>query len=254
MGNQTKMSDNCETVEILQAYLKRKAQSHNSYKHYAPIDRIIKIVKEKKLYLGDGKDWNDTVDSDNFTNSRTKLINFGKCFSYAQDESVAMWMLYGGTYHNNAMIDFTRTAIRNILNTSTIKLGFWQNGEFVCVSEIKKLDFCIEMVDVVYYNKKTKYLKRSDESCINVSDTLIDQLGLYGKAYPWSYENECRLIVSIKKEMIPEGCNTVEIDLEGIDLGKSLERTYYCPNFEGEKTNNFQKSKLDGYINFKLIN
>ena len=247
------MCDNCDNLELLQVYLKNKARNHNSYKHYAPIDRILQIVKENKMYLVDGKDWNDTIDSDNFTSENSDFVNFGKCFSYAQDESVAMWMLYGGADYKGAMIDFTRRGIKNILNISNIKIGFFRNNKFIAVADVYKPDFTMDIIDIVYYNKKTRYLKHSDESCCNVDSTIIDKLGLCGKSYPWSYENECRLIVSVKKEKIPDNCSAVEIDFEGIDLGKSLERVFCCPNYKGTDTNGFKESQLEGCVNFKLI-
>lgn len=259
MGNEKKCSEikkHCGSVEDLKEYLKKKARNHNHYKYYGRIERIFQIVKDKKLYLVDGKDWNDVTDRNNFIKSNPDYVNFGKCFSFAKDESVAMWMLYGGVFHSNAMIDFRKSDMNRIVDVTKVSLGFFdkkQNDKFVAIKSIAKPDFDIFLIDIVYYNKDRKYIKRSNEDCCGIEADFIEKLGVCCKTFSWSYESECRLIVSVKKDIIPDNCKAIEINLEGIDVSKSLNNVYYCPNYRGIEIEGFKKSVLDGEIDFNLI-
>lgn len=252
MKNEKRLSDCCETAEQLQFYLEQKAQSHNSYKCYSRIERIQAIVEREALYLNSGENWNDITDLKNFEKAAPGFKNFGKCFSFSQDENVAMWMLYGGIDNRGAMIDFTRSAIRNILRIGQITLGKFEGGQFHAMQTVEQENFQIWITDIVYCNEKTGYLKRSDETCANVREEIIRQLGPCKKAYPWNYENECRLIVSVKNPSVPEECDTVKIDLHNVELGKSMERLYYSPTYQGKIVEGFRESRLSGTIKWDL--
>lgn len=249
--NKKKMKDFCGSADDLKAYLQEKAKNHNSYKCYSKMDYIAPMVKGQVMYLNNGKKWNDVTDRNNF-NSTESQVNFGKCFSFLQDENVAMWMLYGGIYHTGAMVDFTKKGMEHILETTQIELGYFENKVFCGKRLLKRPTFDIWMTDIVYCNEKNGYMKRSDESCTQVSQGVFDDLGYCKKAYPWNYENECRLIVSIPQKEIPVNCDTVKIDLRNMKLGKSLSRAYYCPGYQGVEVEGFHKSKLDGTVEWDL--
>jgi len=253
MDNTNEMRSYCGSAGKLKEYLQRKAVNHNSYKYYSKIEYIRTIVKDRILYLGNGAKWNDVSDRESFVSESDCRINFGKCFSYSTDENVAMWMLYGGVYHRGAMIDFTKRAMRNICDCSTITLGNMGEDGFKPLFDIEKPKFDIRVIDVVYYNSENGYIKRSNESVFGVKTDMISTLGAYKKTYPWSYENECRLVVTIDKALVPTECNTVKIDMSGIDLGKSLERVYYCPDFRETREDGFNKSKLQDLVEWELI-
>ncbi|MDO4847489.1 MAG: hypothetical protein Q3968_05100 [Clostridiaceae bacterium] len=106
------LAGNVSNSEELWNYLKKKAKSHNNYKCYSTIDRIIDIRDNKILYLSNGKTWNDISDRSEFNSDDYQKVNFGKCFSFSQEENVAMWMLYGGIEKRSGMIDFTKKGIR----------------------------------------------------------------------------------------------------------------------------------------------
>lgn len=252
MKEKTTMKDFCDSAEKLNFYLQEKAKSHNSYKCYSRMEYIYPIVKKRVMYLRNGQNWNDVTDRKGFNGTEDK-IHYGKCFSFLQDENVAMWMLYGGVYHTGAMVDFTRAGMANILKTTQIELGYFEDGVFCRQKVLERSSFEIWMTDIVYCNEKTGYMKRSDESCTKVNPSVFDNLGCCKKAYPWSYENECRLIVSIPKELIPPQCDTVKIDLRNVNLGKSLTRAYYCPGYQGAEVEGFCKSKLDKTVDWDLL-
>lgn len=258
MDKSNSLKDNCKTIEHLNAYLRQKAQNHNNYKTYSKFDRIVEILDTKKLYLSNGEKWNDEFDKSFFNYDNNSIVNFGKCFSFSKAESVAMWMLYGGINNAGALIDFTKKGMKSILNTPSVKIGDFDNNKFKSV-ELKKDEFEIYLTDVLYYtNNGEKYcVSRSDEHCYDLSKEIFNELNVAKKLYGWKYENECRLIVSISKEIIGNipkdiNCKFVQICLKNIDLGKSFERVYRGPNNLLPEAQKLLPSELDGTIKWSL--
>ena len=249
-----KIEEYVDNSQKLYTYLKEKAQNHNHYKSYGEMNRIVKIRDEKSLYLGNGEKWNDIFDRKNFNSDQDDYVNFGKCFSYLKEESVAMWMLYGGIDKKSGMIDFTKKGMKSILSIDSIELGFFQNDQFESKGMLTKDQFEIYLIDIIYYTEYTKnecenFICRSDEMA-NVNKKVFKECK---KSYPWRYESECRLIVKIKKDQIPEKCDTVKIDLKNLDLGKSLERVYHGPNYPcDENSYNTEPSRLGNSIDWDL--
>lgn len=248
------LKDNCKNSKQLFKYLCEKARTHNCYKCYSTLERITKIRDTNALYIGNGSKWNDITDRSDFNDESNEFINFGKSFSFSKEESVAMWMLYGGIHKLGGMIDFTQKGINSILETKKIYLGYFDGDDFIEISELSREKFNIFLIDMIYYKENTRsyYIKRSDESYHNLSKSIFSKLKLCKKAYGWQYENECRLIISINKMFIPKKCDTVKIDLSGMDMGKSFERIYRGPNYPLDDVKNSLPSKLADTIDWSL--
>lgn len=222
---------NIEQEEFLH-YLQEKGCNHRSYKMYSTIDIVNSTIDNKALYLSSGYNWNDKVDRECFNNENLIRMNFGRCFSYSTTESVAMWMLYGGTKHRGAMIDFNKCSMLEILrNTKRIEVGYFEESGFKKSKVLRKEDFEIQLIDVVYTEKKdsTFIIKRSTGDkweITNQSEKNIlgnEKYSFIHKNKAWDYEQECRLIISIRKELLEDlldydKINAVKIDLQGIDL------------------------------------
>jgi len=145
--------------------------------------------------------------------------------------------------------------MQSILDTASIDIGnFDSNGKFKTEIELKKENFDIYVTDVIYYkiNANGYYINRSEESYNFLSNEIFELLQYCKKSYPWKYENECRLIVSVDKKFITDNCKTVRINLNGMDLGKSLERVYRGPNYPLKNFQNSLPSKLDNTIDWSL--
>lgn len=241
-------------ADTLTDYLIRKANNHNCFKLYSTLDRILDIRDRRCLYLGTGSNWNDIPDRKSFNSDKYNFVNFGKCFSFSQDENVAMWMLYGGIEKCSGMIDFTKKGMSSILSSESVDIGALRNGKFESYSNIPKSSFKMYLIDVVYYKHVSNgyYIRRSEESVNKISNNVFNGLIGCKKSYPWLYENECRLIVSINKSIVPEESNAVKIDLSQIDLGKSFERIYHGPNYPFKDVKNTLPSKLDNTIDWSL--
>ncbi len=244
----------CKSSETLTEYLKHKAENHNHFKHYAPMCRVLSICEKKALCLNTGSAWNDTKDRSRFNGSMETVVNFGKCFSYSSEENVAMWMLYGGINGNGGMIDFTKKGMHSILHTKTVDLGTFVNGEFVKFGELQAPNFQIYLTDIVYYSIQGKKccVSRSDEQAKNVALEVVQSMGPQAKVFPWRYENECRLIVSVAQGLLPKNCDCIRIPLDDLSLGKSLQRIYTAPNYKGTVPPQSIPSKLAGEINWDL--
>lgn len=257
-GDSRKLKDCIDSQEEFEDYLKEKAKNHQTYRIYSDqLSRITDIVQNHYLYLNDGTNWNDTVDSDELNPPGSTEKIFARCMSYTKSENVAMWMLYGGTQSTGAMLKLRRAQFTRIIQANEIELGEFINGEFRRHTILRKGDFEIYASDIVYYdniNSKDGYtLKRSDDRASHISCDYIKSLRGIKKTFPWNYENECRLIVKVKKEFLKDNDHVVRIHIgKLLDSKHQLteEQIYHHPNFTGSYK--YEARALKGKINWQL--
>ena len=255
--NDFKLKNQCENSPLLLEYLHKKALNHNTYRIYTNADYYNSWANKDGLFLSDGSAWNDVQDRELFQASKIER-RFGICFSFSVSENVAMWMLYGGMKHRGVVVPFKRSEIKQIRETKAIEFGKWEENDFTVYKELsaESDDFRFELVDMIYYGDSDTPncydIKRSDERVNGVPKTIIDSIDFAKKAYPWSYENECRLIVHVKRNVI-EGIigNTIRIPLNGL-FTEVNPRVVCSPNYEGKLL--FLNSKLKGRIEWDLCN
>lgn len=167
-----------------------------------------------------------------------------------------MWMLYGGMEKKGAMLEFTGTAMRELINkTSVVELGKWENGEFKVIKMLEKGQFILDLKDILYRDKVDSgefYIRRSDEVCKKAPGLSINELDHCVKSVAWSYENECRLILTVSKADVPEvlEASSVRIHLQGMLNNPNKVNIYCSPNFAGVKP--YLESKLAGGIDWDL--
>ena len=262
------LESECESIGKLQDYLVKKAKNHHNYKHYvSDIARIDNIYCEGALFLTDGSNWNDPDDKKAFTDfnsGRSECKRYGLCLSFSKSESVAMWMLYGGTQKKGAMIDIPGRSIKQLIDKPDlpqVELGYFEEKKWNTVkleekkwNTVKKLnanEYKVELTDILYYavNKKVdeehklKYdIKRSDEKCA-CNDNVIDNAPLLQKkVWAWNYENECRLIVEVDKKSISSLANSkisvARIEFPDKDAFREdvRKRVLLAPNFKEDNT------------------
>lgn len=243
-----------ENSDSLKSYLVEKAKNHTHFKYYSKSKYISNIIKNHTIYLTNGENWNDILDRENINNDNSDYENFAVCLSFSKSENVAMWMLYSG--NDGCMIDYSKDIINQILKTDTIELGMFENEEFKQLKILNSNEFNILILDVIYYADSKKgnineyYVKRSDEVNGNFQKSLVDNLSFQKKTLPWSYENECRIIVTIKKELLDNfQINTVAIKFPEEYKESLLYRVYDSPN---SIKCNYQESALKRKINWNL--
>lgn len=246
------------TTAELENYLNYKAKRHNYYKYYSKRKYIYSIINECRIFLSNGENWNDKLDSSGFQKDTDK-INFGMCFSVSKSESIAMWLLYSG--NDGAMINFDRNTINSIVESEKIEVGYFDSEKFVNLAELNQDQFEIILSDVIYYGDSkdgdtyTYYVKRSDEVQEAFPATILNGLRLFKKKCSWSYENECRIVVSINRDLLREKgvdinkCKEVKIEYNCENTDKLKQNSYDSPN---AKQCIFQKSKMSDDLNWDL--
>lgn len=241
----------CSSATSLIAFLRKKAENHNNYKIYTNEDRLSSWMNSQTLYLSNGSSWNDKEDRGRFNSDLCAYMKFGICFSFSKSENVAMWMLYGGMKKEGVMIDLQRSDIKQLLETRKINLGWWENGVFKQAATLGEEEFSIEISDVVYYSDSLDAIKRSDTRCDCTNGRLIKALGWRRKVYPWCYENECRLVVTVDKQRIENSqIDTVQISVDDmLEKLEKLQRIYRAPN---SMSTQHQVSRLSTQIDWDL--
>ena len=251
--NKSIRDNSFENSDSLKSYLEEKARNHTHFKYYSKSEYISNIIKNHTVYLTNGEKWNDTLDRENLNSSIKEYENFAVCLSFSKSENVAMWMLYSG--NDGCMIDYSKDIINQILNTDAVELGVFEHGEFKRLKVLNSCEFRIFISDVIYYADSKKstgeyYVKRSDEVNGNFKKSLVDNLNFQKKTLPWSYENECRIIVSIKKELLDNlSIKVVAIKFPEKYKESLSKRVYDSPNC---KKCNYQESALKSKINWNL--
>ena len=164
-----------------------------------------------------------------------------------------MWMLYSG--NGGLMLDYDRATIKKILDASIIELGFFDGELFRTVKTLsgKGEEFVIKLADIIYYGDGEKtgtyYIKRSDESQDSFSKSIIDDVKVFKKKTAWSYENETRIVVSVKNELIDDTIKSVKIVFPEANVSDLRKRTYDSPNAIIKK---YEDSRFKGKINWDL--
>ena len=172
-----------------------------------------------------------------------------------------MWMLYGGLAKKSGMLDFTPKGIRSIVQTPTIEVVYLKDSRapdgkkvFDRVQTLQRDQFSAYMTDVIYYKKHKNgyYIKRAEESIPVLAEEVFNGLSGCKKAFPWQYENECRLIVTVPKKFLNGKCSLIRINLDTMDLGESLSRIYHGPNYPDEETFDTRDSSLHDTVDWTI--
>ena len=221
------------SIDSLVDSLKSAAKRRKFHRHYTTITSFLHITDMLafRLTRGDDPRMNDQLEWQKLGSLKAWKRTFILSFSGLEDESAAMWGLYGRP---------SNEAMRLTIRRETIEKWFYvigRNGQsvraqlFPFVGEKGKmvdlpLD-CIEiiLVDVMYGGKvggieqakRNSYRhnwKKVDLSFLNKNleeeddgvDKATEMTGLI-KSNDWEYEDECRVIVRIK-----DGCKIVGIE------------------------------------------
>lgn len=235
--------------KTLNQYLKNR--THHSYKFYSTYNRIENIIKNRCLYLSDGKKWNDKEDRESFNSEKSDIKNFGLCFSFSRSENVALWMLYGGMDKSGALIDLKKRMFGLELDDKpSIKLGFFKDDKFQACLELSSKDYTVDFWDVLYYGKKNESdidysIKHSDKVCNNVPEKKFKEITFLKKRFVWNYENETRLVVSVSKSLLKNNeIDTVQFPLK-VKTSKDLKDcVVLAPNYSGTKQHKLSSSSL----------
>lgn len=258
--------DNFDRIMLL-----LKNAGHIYYKTYAPMFRIEQILNEKCIYLSDGFYWNDASDKAIFMSGDEKK-RYGKCFATEKKESVAMWMLYGGRAQTGGMISFSRADIRDIISqNSSISIGYFAGEKFVERTRLSGVT--LDMYDILYYDsrseEKSQYGKSPDgketqkkisvrtrnSGSAYISEDVLKRIW-NRKSSAWDYEDECRLVLEIDKEMVSSNEDEMrfaKIIIPDVVIERIRSKVYCAPNCNDSLLlEKYSKSTLAGEVDWDL--
>lgn len=251
MGTETNnLACNISKENELYNYLSMKAKNHKHFKFYTEREeKITSILSYKSLFLSNGTRWNDTEDRSRFNPDGSDDVRFGLCMSYMASESVAMWLLYGK--QEGFMVDILPRVITDCLKRTEVECGLFEDGKFNKLYTIP--DPKIELIDIVYYGDSkddSKYHIKRSEEVAECDKCVVDNIQSYKKTYPWNYESECRLIVTVKRTEIDERCDTVRVKFDDKYIEEMSKRIYQSPIHKNPPV--YCKSALEGYIDWNI--
>lgn len=254
-----KLRDIKSSPEALRDGLRENALRHRNYNMYTAMDRAMCLALTGNLYISNGQAWNDVSDRD----IMQRRSAFGICMSCSTIESMAMWMLYSGDKgKNGALVQFTPSIIKEIVELPTVELGkFDSSGKFTenpLILSRKDKNFDIFMTDVIYTDTQedpSMLIASLGEDHEHLDWHLLENAGVFFKHYAWSYEKECRLIVTLSPEMqqkaTKNGLDTIRISLSAAAQRTIKNRIVRSPIYAG-KTDFGSVSTLNGNINWNL--
>lgn len=187
------------TRGLLLSYLSARGARHRDYRHYATRDRIKSILNNGAIYLTDGSTWNDRFDRERFNPSFSGHKRFGVCLSSSTEESIAMWMLYGGIDGNGAMINFDKGTLSKAMGQDGYDFGrFGADGVFEPLVRLDASDVHLALTEVLSFkvsgdDKVTVMRSMGDDQQVSISRTTLDGIVETTKHVSWSYEQEVRL-------------------------------------------------------------
>ncbi len=243
--------------DALLSYLANKGCNHQNYRHYATRRRIETIINESALYLTDGSSWNDTFDRERFNPPFSGFKRFGARLSSSTEESVAMWMLYGGHDGNGAMINFDRDTLRRAMAADRYEFGEFRNGKFELIAVIERKEIDISLLDVLYFKSLGEdeiEIRRSmgDDARVRLTRRAFDVIAEVTKHGSWSYEKEVRLVAKVRKLTLGTKSSRItcmRIPLEFPD-GFVEDRVFDSPVSDG--TGRYSDSVLRGTVDWDL--
>ena len=253
---------NSHTTEELEGYLRAKAKKHTYYKIYGTEDKLRSIYEKKKLYLSCGKDWNDPKDREQLLRSE-RYSYYVRCFSFSKSENVAMWMLYGGMGDQGVLVQFSQKFLNELTEKIThVSLGYFSGDNFEGKVHLQKDEFELYLIDMLYVrddiNSKTEvhtyHIKRHEEGGDIATREVVDSLRLCRKHYEWNYENECRLVLKVKKRIDTNRYTDAEIDFSEIDknIAPSTKNVIMTPKYHEDPPHDYIKRALSDGLNWDL--
>lgn len=247
-----KLADSIESNEELRRFLTDKANHHRRYKTYGSMERLQNCISTSSFYLSSGSRWNDTLDREQMKDP----CLFGMCFSFAETENVAMWMLYGSEGgKKGGMLDFSGKSLRSIINKGAVYLGKFGTTGFEDLQAVPEAK--AELIDIVYYSRTLngKYrISHVDDHVTVKTDILDGGSTVMKKSFPWHYEKECRLLVRIPEEykafILEQNIQNIRIQWPAVKTADWV--CYRSPVYQGEAPENTRVSGLYGEVEWDL--
>lgn len=179
----------------------KEYNSSSFFWHYSSINHVQKIIEKQRFECRSISNMNDLNEAESYKAKSSNI--YALCFSSAKQENIPMWYMYAGITGNGASIVFKHSYIFDMLEDIKMLTAIKGNKEY----ELKIGDDFDLYYGWIYYreNKDSnvfKYRNTRYEVCDDIQEFLEDNYFI--KDYPWNYENEFRIVIKVKKEIIYE--------------------------------------------------
>lgn len=229
-----------DNSDMLIAFLERQATQHSFVFHYTKVDALKAILKNKTWRLGQARKMNDLHEYLVKGRGAEALDNiYTTCFSFGDEDNIAMWSLYGKPRENAVRLRLPYEAIRDWLKDLTssnisnnlsqeiiqsMKISFHDICYYLgYMGERKVLSDCPLQQDIcdsrckvcpekalLWWSQRNLHPEIVENEIHGLKPELIG----YVKNSAWAYENETRLSIFIPDIPISPN-NHIDIPVSG---------------------------------------
>ena len=261
MGQKNKGFEDLDSEQEIIEFLKKKGANHiGGYFHYTNIDALKGMLKHRKLHLSHGSEMNDLLEPKKGSIEEWKRL-YVASFSVGNDESMAMWGIYGDPLAEALRIKFRCKSLRDCIKNCDLYEVKLNEDKFIY--EPLNTDFTIELIDVAYlsHGKKHSTLYWNGEALRGTQkkylNTLYNNTSFAGclKNIAWKYERETRILVKLKSGL--PNVKKIAIDIskafDDIEMlcGPCLTKEHLEALLESSEGIAISESQNLGYIHFK---
>ena len=200
--------------------LKDSAKLHDVYWHYTILSSLLCMLDDGTLRLtrGDDPAMNDQLECDRLGEKETWTRTYITSFSHLEDESVAMWSVYGTPRNEAVRLAFDQKLMLQLLdvirNDSQYYLADRMDDSKKV--ELQRDDLEIEFADILYGGNVSndrakpydgyKFRDAVIKTPFFLSHALdqAEEMTGYIKSRDWSYEAETRLVVRVKQSAVTD--------------------------------------------------
>ncbi len=240
----------------LSKLLRERGLRHNYYRRYQPRKFMEPMFDENCLYLTDGANWEDLVDKNNINMNVKNTKRYVCCFTYGNTENAALWLLNANIKKEDGlMIRLPKKIMKQIIEeakNSKVELGrFDKNNKFIKEKDKVKIEDAY-ITDLYYTTNRIEsgiIIATYGENHITISEKEYEKTIQVSKAYPWKYENECRLIVEIENKGTKEDVLKLPLNNELVQFIKN--NCIVADPVHDFKNKEYKESQLKGNIKFR---
>ena len=222
-----------ETVSCadIAEFLQLSALGHKKLFHYTKMENVRGILESKQLYLSRLSEMNDLNE---YRGTRDADRTYLACFSFGEEENMAMWKMYGGSPDESVRIQFGGATVAKCIGKHDHQKVYpvrlsddCQKGDEPQL-EIEEWSFH----DVAYtYGKALMWNRKvvGTGRCRGLSDPYaIPELKNRVKDFGWNSESEVRLVIRLTKSV--PGLSRIAVDFDkpissmSVLLGPSLSK------------------------------
>lgn len=242
-----KFSDAITSLDVTRI-LEEAAKDRLYFRHYTTLSSFMYMTEEAdkwmfRLTRGDDSNMNDQLEFKYLGDAKTWKRTYIGSFSCVEDESVAMWGLYGKPMNEALRLSFGRDAMQKWLDALHYQEGqcpeaqfFGSNGVEGDKIQLRWADIEFHFADVLYggcvnpnessvgsYMFRRKRLSKELFARFGPRFEQTPDITGFIKSMDWAYEEETRIIVRVSENVaLPKGMAASDIQYIFIPIPKDV--------------------------------